>query len=124
MSKQQINAIVQESQKPAKHGKWSRFCVEHQLSKDAVFHWRKKLGLGVRVTALSLLAGCATRTVPVETVRTVVKTVPGPVQKIPAALTEPCPAQPVDMKVGQSMDWLQQCVQLLDSDRKKIRELP
>lgn len=71
-----------------------------------------------------LLAGCVTKTVPVETVRTVTKTVPGPVQKIPAALTAECPAQPADMKVGQSMDWLQQCVKILDSQRKMIRSLP
>lgn len=48
MSKQQIMKLLEVAQEPPKHGKWSRFCLEERVSKDTVFHWRKKLGLPVR----------------------------------------------------------------------------
>lgn len=48
MSREQIQKLVELAAQPARHGMWSRFCKEYGLSRDEVFHWRKKLGLPLR----------------------------------------------------------------------------
>jgi transposase-like protein len=48
MSKQVIEAIARAAMQPYQHGFWARFCREHGVSRDQVYHWRRKLGLPVR----------------------------------------------------------------------------
>ena len=44
MSKEQLRKLEQLATEPSHHGKWSEFCIKEGLSRDSVFHWRKKLG--------------------------------------------------------------------------------
>lgn len=48
MSVAHITKIIEVAKLPPKHGQWAEFCVQERLSKDAVFHQRKKLGLPMR----------------------------------------------------------------------------
>lgn len=45
MSKRQIEKLIEVAKRPHHHGMWSRFALDERLTKDSVFHWRKKLGL-------------------------------------------------------------------------------
>lgn len=72
--------------------------------------------------ALFGLAGCAPRTIYVDRVREVKVYVPQPVA-VPAALVAPCPPFHEDPNVGQVLDDLSLCVQLLDHQRRQVAEL-
>lgn len=48
MTVRQIERIIEVAKEPHVHGKWSRFCLSEGVTKDAVFHWRKKLGLPLK----------------------------------------------------------------------------
>lgn len=49
MSREKIDRLIEFSKTPNYHRKWSEFCVREGLTKDAVFHQRKKLGLPLRL---------------------------------------------------------------------------
>ena len=48
MSRQQIEKLIKFSERQYEHGQWAKFALAEGLTKDSVFHWRKKLGLGLR----------------------------------------------------------------------------
>lgn len=48
MSRELIEAVIEWSKTANRHRKWSEFCLRHNVTKDAVYHQRKKLGLPMR----------------------------------------------------------------------------
>lgn len=48
MSRYHIERIIEFSKTLNRHRKWSEFCLQEGLTKDAVWHQRKKLGLPMR----------------------------------------------------------------------------
>lgn len=48
MSTAQISKIIEAAKQPHTHGQWAKFCIAERLSKDAVYHLRKKLSLPMR----------------------------------------------------------------------------